>query len=42
MTLHPVFQSSFLILGPVIGIHGSLTMLLSMLSVLGAWCLNRI
>ena len=39
MTLYPVFQSSFLILGPIIGIHGSLTMLLSMFSVLGASCI---
>ena len=33
MTLHPVFQSSFPILGPIIGVHGSLKMLLSLLSV---------
>ena len=39
MTLHLVFQSFFLILGPIIGVHGSLTMLLSVFSVLGAWCL---
>ena len=39
MTLHPVFRSSFLILGPIIGIYGSLTMLLSVFSDLGAWCL---
>ena len=39
MTLHPVFRRSFLILGPIIGIHGSLTMLVSVFSYLGAWCL---
>ena len=39
MTLHPVFQNSFLTLGPIIGIHGSLPMLLSVFSVLGAWSL---
>ena len=36
MTRHPVFRSSVLILGPIIGIHGSLTMLLSVFSDLGA------
>ena len=36
MTLHPVFRSSFLILGAIIGIHGSLTMLLTVFSDLGA------
>ena len=36
MTLNPVFRRSFLILGPVIGNHGSLTMLLSVFSYLGA------
>ena len=35
ITLHPVFQSSFLILGPIIGILGSLTMLLSVFSDFG-------
>ena len=39
MTLHPIFRSFFLILGPIIGIHGGLTMLLSVFSDLGAWCL---
>ena len=39
MTLHPIFRSSFLILGPIIGIHGGLTMLLSVFSDLGAWYL---
>ena len=39
MTLHSVFQSYFLILGPVVGIHGSLTMILLVFSVLGTWCL---
>ena len=39
MTLHPVFRSSFLILGPINSIHGSLTMLLSVFSGLCAWCL---
>ena len=39
LTLHPVFRSSFLILSPIIGIHGSLTMLLSVFSDLGTWCL---
>ena len=32
MTLHPVSRSSFLILGAIIGIYGSLTMLLSVFS----------
>ena len=39
ITLHPIFQSYLLILGCIIGIDGSLTMLLSAFSVLGAWCL---
>ena len=39
MTLHPVFRSSFLILGPIINIHGILTMLLSVFPDLCAWCL---
>ena len=33
MILHPVFQSFFPILGPITGVHGSLKMLLSLLSV---------
>ena len=37
MTLNPVFRGSFRILDPIIGIHGSLTMLLSVFSVSGAW-----
>ena len=39
MTLHPVFQGSFYILDPIIGrigMHGSLTILLSLFTVLGA------
>ena len=36
MALHPVFRSYFLILDHIIGIHGSLTMLLSIFLVLGA------
>ena len=39
MTLHLVFQSLFLILGLIIGINGSLSMLLSVFSVLGVWWL---
>ena len=38
MTLHRVFRSSFLILGSIIGIHGGVTIMLSVSSVLGAWC----
>ena len=36
IALHPVFQMSFLILGPIIDSHGSLAILLSAFSVLGA------